>query len=408
MKKSMQLFKDVGADGIILAFILFASMNVINSYYYFIFIAFALFVVLNKKYRFDGSFAILLLFALFWIFFAQLVAGSILDLIKPFVYALCYLMGMSFLSKNKMKSKHKFGHFYVFISVISAGPFIHYLLNWIKNGNASERNTIDVWTNSVMSATGQASLACLPLALAIACLLCKSPKQLKFISVAVIVLILGYNLVLSSRTLILLTLIIFSVGLLYLLKESKGKKARILLIAIAVIVLLFLVYETNLFGIKDFIHSSALYDRFFGSNSMDLDEDGRADRRKFYLKNLFLYPFGGANMRDEVGFAHDIFLDTYDEAGIFSATALAVYVAMTVIRLVKCVTNRSLPSEFRQIVLCVYMVLYMEFMIEPILQGMPWLFASFCFIDGYVGVMLSKSQVYRNDNIPLIYTAILN
>jgi hypothetical protein len=308
-------------------------------------------------------------------------------------------MGMSFLSKNKMHSKHEFRYFYVFISAIAAGPLIHYLLNWIKNGNASERNTIDVWTNSVMSATGQASLACLPLALAIACLLCKSPKLLKIIYVIVVILVLGYNLVLSGRTLILLTLIVVAIGLFYLLKESKGKKIRILLIAVAVALLIIIAYKVNMFGIKDLIESSSLYDRFFGSNSIGLDEDGRNERRGFYLKHIFLYPFGGTNIRDQIGFAHDIFLDTYDEVGIFAATVLSVYVLTTVIRLVKCVSNKSLPFEFRQIVLCVYLILYIEFLIEPILQGMPWLFSSFCLIDGYVCTILRNNKTERTNQM---------
>ena len=97
-------------------------------------------------------------------------------------------------------------------------------------------------------------------------------------------------------------------------------------------------------------------------------------------------------MRDQVNFAHDLFLDTYDESGFFAATTLAVYVLMTVIRLFKCVTNKSLPFEFRQVVLCVYLILYIEFLVEPILQGMPWLFASFCLIDGYVCNILRNNK----------------
>ena len=33
--------------------------------------------------------------------------------------------------------------FYWFVGVISAGPFVHYIFNWIKNGNADERNTVE-------------------------------------------------------------------------------------------------------------------------------------------------------------------------------------------------------------------------------------------------------------------------
>ena len=139
-------------------------------------------------------------------------------------------------------------------------------------------------------------------------------------------------------------------------------------------------------------------DRFFGDDaSMELDEDGRSGKREYFIANAYRFPLGGAHIRNEKGYAHDILLDTYDEAGIFALIAIAAYLVSALIRLFKCITNKALPFEFRQIVLCVYAVVYIEFFIEPILQGMPWLFASFCLIDGYVGRVLRIEKAKKRE-----------
>ena len=102
--------------------------------------------------------------------------------------------------------------------------------------------------------------------------------------------------------------------------------------------------------------------------------------------------WGGANIRAEYGYAHDIFLDTYDEAGVLAFIAISVYMLITLSHLIKCIRDDSLPFTFRQTVICLYVGVYIEFMVEPILQGMPWMFALFCLIDGYVARLLRHNK----------------
>ena len=88
----------------------------------------------------------------------------------------------------------------------------------------------------------------------------------------------------------------------------------------------------------------------------------------------------------------DIFLDTYDEAGIFAFLGILGYILISINHLCKCISDDTLDFGFRQIVLCVYVICYIEFMVEPILQGMSWFFASFCLIDGYVSRILRHNK----------------
>lgn len=391
MNRTLQLKGRVTLAFFILFFLFLSSLNLINRYYYFVFIAFFLFAIKPGR-RFFGNKSLLPLFLLgvFWVILSPSTSVSLLSPLKPFSYLLCFIMGYGFNDdiEPNPDGSISFKPFYLLAGVLASGTLAHYLLNWIKNGDALDRNTVDIWMGENIAATGQASLACLPLALALACIFSKNSKGIKVIAWIALTIVLGYNLVLAGRTLILLFVIILAFAFLHRLFTRKSGKLLAILILLFAIAAVLLIYQFNLFGVRDLVESSSLYDRFFGKNSMDLGEDGRLEKKLFYLKNMLRYPFGGTNMREEVGHAHDLYLDTYDEAGMIAFLAIVVYVGATIRRLWLCITNKALPFVFRQIVFCTYLTLYIEFMIEPILQGMPWLFASFCLLDGCVARLL--------------------
>ena len=381
---------------LVLLMIFMAALNVINRYYYFAFIAFILFASKSsRKYIVDGAVVSLLTLAISWAAFSPDSTVSVFGLLKPFLYLLFYVMGSALISGDTISKPQKtpLKLFYIVLVIIAAGTFLHYVLNWLININSSERNTIDFWTGDIMAATGQASLACIPLGVAVACIFSKNNKWIKIISCAVVLITMLYNLILAGRTLILMLILTAVAAFLYNLKMRKLVAIKIFVIALAVIILLLFVYQTNLFGVKDFVERSIIYERFFGGKeTIDVDEDQRMDRKIYHFENMHRFLFGGANIREEVGYSHDIIFDTHDEAGIFALIAILSYLITSVYRLIRCISNRNLPFVFRQIVLCTYVICYLEFMIEPILQGMPWFFACFCLIDGYVGRILSYEK----------------
>ncbi len=381
---------------LVLLMIFMATMNVINRYYYFIFIAFILFAAKsNRKFRLDGATVALLVLAISWMAFSPTSTASVLGIVKPFTYVLCYVMGSSMITDDGEYSTEKtpMKLFYITLIVVASGTFVHYLLNWLINMDSSERNTVDYWTNDAMAATGQAALACLPLGIAIACIFSKNNKWIKLASWGVVAVVMLYNLVLAGRTLIVMLLATMVVAFLHSFKVQKKGRTRTLLIILAVVILILFVYQTDLLGIKSYIEDSLIYNRFFGGkDSIDVDEDQRMGRKLYHLSNIDKAFFGGAHIRDEIGFSHDIILDTYDEAGIFALFAILAYLAASAYHLVKCLKNQRFSFVFKQTVLCVYFTCYLEFMVEPILQGMPWFFASFCLIDGYVCRILSHDK----------------
>ena len=174
---------------------------------------------------------------------------------------------------------------------------------------------------------------------------------------------------------------------------AKGWLRWSIFVFLAVLALIVIAFRYNLLGIRSAFENSAFYERFYGEESINLGEDSRLDKKLYYLSHLLEFPFGGLHLRSEVSFAHDLYLDTYDEASIFAFVAVVAYMVSSLVRMFKCLSRKYLPFEFRQLVFCTYLVLHIEFWIEPILQGMPWLFASFCLIDGAVTRILSS---YKN------------
>lgn len=386
--------------GLILVLLFAAALNLISRYYFFIFIAFFLFMMKPKrKYRIDAAVGWLVVLALSWVLFAPSAAVSTLSMLKPFAYVLCYIMGAGFfddgIENNKEKSPYRL--FYIITVTLALGTFVHYILNWATNMDTVERNTVDIWTQEVMGATGQAALACLPLGLAISFLFSKTGKLVKILSATTIVLILIYNLVLSGRTLLVMLLAIVAVSFLHRLSMQKGGRIRVIVIFLVIVLLILFVYQTDLFGVRSMVEDSPLYKRFFSKDkTSELDEDVRMEKKIYFLNNMHRFLFGGAHIREEMGYSHDIIFDTHDEAGIFAFIAMLGYLTISAAHLIRCVTDKSLPFVFRNAVLCIYGALYLEFMVEPILLGMPWLFATFCLIDGYVGRVLNHNRMIKS------------
>lgn len=387
--------------GLILALLFLAALDLISRYYFFVFIAFFLFAIKEKRtYRIDASVGLLIVLALSWAIFAPSAATSTLSIFKPFSYVLCYIMGAGLfddgIENNDEKNPYRL--FYTVVIVMALGTFAHYLLNWSINRDVTDRFAIDIWTGDVMAATGQAALACLPLGLAIAALFSRTKWWVKAAAVLTVALVLLYNLILSGRTLIVMTVIVMAVAFLHRLSTRKKGKMRLIAIVLAVVLLVLFAYELNLFNVRTYIEQSPFYERFFTSTSVEeINSDSRLEKKLYYLENMDKFWFGGGNLRLEVDYAHDIILDTYDEAGIFAFLAIVGYLVLSAFRLLRCVTDKTLPFEFKSTVLCVYVIVYLEFMVEPILLGMPWLFATFCLIDGYVGRILSHSRIKKHN-----------
>jgi hypothetical protein len=143
---------------------------------------------------------------------------------------------------------------------------------------------------------------------------------------------------------------------------------------------------------------SNFYARFFGREGYGLFNDPRFEYKQVYLNHIFDYPFGGSRLHTKNGFyAHDLYLDTYDQYSIFAGIAIVCYIISSLIRMGKYLRSSSISFNTQQLILCIYVMMNLQFMKEPILQGMPAYLVSYCLVDGAVTRYLSEQKYNLGD-----------
>lgn len=369
---------------ITLFLLILAGMDFFSQYRTIAVAACAIFLLLKVRFTFDSNVLWLLLLAFSWVIFSPSI-NSASSMIAPFAFPLAYCVGLNFLADKNNEKVEK--NFRTAVIAVSAGPFIHFILNFLYNfGKDVERNTYDFWTKDVLSATGQATLALMMLAVAVIMLFTNERRHSKAWSVMILVAIFVYNLMLAGRTLFVMLILLFAVSLLFLiLKGEKNSKKYKTLLIIALLILMFTVlYNSNVFGLKDTFESSNFYNRFFGQWGKDLDEDSRMEKKLNFLQDFGKSFWGGVHLRPLYGYAHDILLDTYDDAGIMALIAVLAFLISSITRMFSCIANKTMKFETKQWILGMYVAMLVQFMVEPVIQGIPWMFMLFCFIHGMV------------------------
>lgn len=372
---------------ITLFLLFFAGLNVGNAYFYWCFIATFVFIALRRTVIVDMQTVSLLILSLSWFLFSpDMETVSLTAIIKPFLYPMAYVAGRSFfMGSDQLHYDRKQKMVMPIFVVLSLGPFLHYFLNYLKNWDSINRNTVDIWTGTVLSATNQAALGCMMLGIALSLLFLDIPKYMKALSIGSLIIIFLYNLILSGRTLFIMAALIILACIVYnfVTTRSVGQKFKIISLVLILGVVFYFIYIYNLLGIKTYIEKSNIYLRFLNKRDEYIYTSERVQFKIDYLKNFMFGLWGRCRIKAIVGrYAHDLFLDTYDEAGIFALIGVLYFMIRSVRTLLKCLRNDTIDFKIRLTMLAVYISLYSEFLIEPILQGVPWLFMLFCFIHG--------------------------
>ena len=159
------------------------------------------------------------------------------------------------------------------------------------------------------------------------------------------------------------------------------------------VLVVILLISVNAFGIVDKLSESNFYDRFYGEFSeQDIATDGRWGLKLNYLKYMGEGIWGGGKIRSITGsYAHDIFFDTYDEAGLFALISILILICSDIYKCVRVYKNRIIGLNTKVLFIAVFAILMMQFMLEPILMGTQWLMACYCVISGSLEGLIEKS-----------------
>ncbi len=383
-------------NGAVLVLLFLASMNFYAKFFYIVFATlFAVMLMQKRLLMNQSSVPYLALGVLMSVY--NMNEGA-LSMVRCMANVALYLVGYNLLVYGS-KSSDSLDESYDYmgkmcnsvIVAISLGSFTHFILNYLNNSdNLLVRNTNDIWTGEIMAATGQAVLACFMLGLSVSMIVLPKKKIYRYVGFLAVIGALAYNLVLAGRTMIAVVCILFIVSLLYARKTSGNSYERFkVLFGFGIgLLALIVVFIYNVGGIRDYIFDSNLFERFeFSFDAFTMD-DSRSDGKVVFLQNAWRYPFGGLNMRPQFGYAHDLLLDGYDEYGIFGLIFLVTILLLGVRSLYRVLKHTAYSRYLKMSLLCIYVSVLLLFCVEPILAGMPWLFACFCLINGCLDGML--------------------
>lgn len=384
--------KMVEIVAIILLF-LFSSyfLNQRALYMFFLFLI-SIGLILKRKNIFISKELIYLLLFLFSYFIVHYFVNDKVVWFDTLLFLLSYLSGSVFINNKDQRNRL----LYLFILSIALGFILHAILNvWYTLNNYDgyiDRNLYDFWSGERQVAT-HIGTWCIPiLGLSYYAFFYKSAskveKILKFIIIINIILAIYVNLVTATRTPVIVLIIIFILGSIIELsrKDRIIKKIRLVAFIFILFISSLIIFQTNTFGIKRLILDSSLVQRIIWNyeNNFNLLSNARFERQLYALQHFSDSFFGGYNLREVIGQLHNFWLDTYDMVGFIPLIFLVIFTAYNLLNAYKLIKSNHVEKKLKYIVIGLYIAFYLQFMVEPIIEGEQSILAMYLFVCGCI------------------------
>lgn len=236
---------------------------------------------------------------------------------------------------------------------------------------------IDPVTQEATSPTLYSPMMIIPMCVLFYLLRSNEIKKVYLLVYTVLVAWLFYvtAFMLARRMVILILIALLFVTIVSTRKVSRSRFIIVYTLTTAGIICL-LVFGQN---IINRLSSTYLFERFSG---VGIGSTSRWDKVAYYLSHFLENLSGGNHMRQVIGYAHNLWLDVYDTAGLIPFIALLI---VTVLILTRFIQNKSLFRENEVKLLVLFFVSsYIHFFTEPAYYSLinyMWVFA---FISGYI------------------------
>lgn len=378
----------VELDWLWLIFIFLFSLNLFNKgNFLLIAVLFVgLIVIEYKKSRFKFTVDFFLLFMFSMTYYLILINYKALGIGAILIYYIGPI-SLFFIGYFIIKQDNKF--IAKSILAIVLGNFIHGFLNMLAYFNifgftSLQRNVPDVWTGIITSATLQGTYFTLIVSLLFFVLFLYKNKIISAILLCAIIFSLFSSFILGNRTLIIITILVFAINAflsMYINKNNIKKSLMLLSFLVIFLFLIWILYSFNIFGIKDFIISSQFHNRM---EQDSITEDSRFLAYSRAVSQMFDYPFGGYQMNLGLKYAHNLWLDVLYATGLIPYFILILYTIKALANLISILQSNQVDQTFKILVASVYLGYILNFMVEPILEGVPYMFLSFCLLNGMI------------------------
>lgn len=375
-----------------------ASNFMLLGIYFFLFTACA-FLLTRRRIGCSLQILPLFLFAVSYAFFVSITGSFGVSALKIFVCPLVWLFGYN-ISFRQTSNK-----IITYMCALAIGAAIHGIANFFYNISVgvdmSLGRTYDFFSGSLSAATGQATYFTMLVAISFWMIFLQRNLWARLLGALLYITALLYDVQLGGRTFLVLSVLALPIGLLlYCFFVARGSQAdrkkvfRTLLLVICIVSLAIIAFNSNFLGIKDIYEDSYLYKRLEIYNATDLDSDSRFFRKAQYFKLVPEYLFGGNHISvdEDLGYAHELWLDIYDDAGMITYILIVLYTGASLIRFIKAAKMKKTELLHKVCLLSFCSIMMLQFFVEPILQGAPMLLYSYIVVDGMLASYLRTSD----------------
>lgn len=286
------------------------------------------------------------------------------------------------------------------IYLFAFGMAIHIVLNLITDIVIDGKDFIgsishyDIWIKEGVLTTSTAVNSIFVIALLYYFIVHETNKKYKVIGISLFALIMLYDVALGRRTPLFMTALCIFISILIdqlLFKSNKNLKPLIFTaIVLSIIALLFfLTYSFNLFGLKETLMGFGIVKKF-----MEYGLD--SGRLKIFFKAIKLVPqhlWGGQEIRNILDIQiHDLWMDTFDYAGIIPFVLLVIHSLMFIKTIKDIIKSKKISNSFKLFVLVLFIAVTIQLFLEPIMSGS----SLFIIIVIIIEAILEKKVIYED------------
>lgn len=276
----------------------------------------------------------------------------------------------------------------IFAMLIGFG--VHAFLNYISNIGVTRWLLTDFFTGSIQAATGSGVLNTMIFSLLAYLLFIEKDKKIKILGLVLEIVACIYSFQLGGRTqLIILGLVFFIIFFFYLF-EKKGfvPTFKIIMRLVFLVILVYIVYQLDIFSVKTTIESSNLLLRL-EQGGLEASDQYRINSVLNGLLLLMNHPFGG---QETVFYFHNMWLDVGRVSGVFPFLFLLLYSVLATYHVLMIFLNKNYNITIRYLFLSLYLGIQINFFTEPIMEGAISFFLAFCFLSGLVDYMYYRTR----------------
>lgn len=206
-----------------------------------------------------------------------------------------------------------------------------------------------------------------------------------------------FSILLENRTFFFLTAIVFALALLVELLLSKLKFYIPLAISIVFLAIVYYTYKYDVFGIQTFIVSTDWYNRFTTMLAAGIENDPRIPIYGLFRRQFLEYPLGGFQMDiNGLDYAHNLWIDVYYAVGFYPFIMLVLYSLLTISTIIRVLLSKVIKKDMKILLFSLFIAYTINFMTEPILEGVPYIFMLYCLINGLTYKYLRiKQEEYK-------------